>query len=132
MDAMIPTSAFHRPLAEFIADCGGILSVRELLRRLVFAEIELAGESQRKRRSMFPFALEELDQMLVEGRAGSADLPKPRKFSSEQAAQVVYDAFSDRLILLFVDERRCTGLDEAIEVGAETRVMILRRTMLTG
>ena len=128
----MPTSAFHRPLADLVADCSGTSTVRELLHRLVHAEVAQASERQLKRRSILPFTLEELEQILLEGRAGSADLPAPRMMGPNRAAQVVYDAFIDGLILLFVDERRCMRLDEAITAGPETRVMILRRTMLTG
>jgi len=128
----MPASAIHRPLTDLVADCSGICTVRELLHRLVHTEVAQASERQLKRRSILPLTLEELDRLLLEGRAGSADLHIPRMMGPNQAVQVVYDAFTDGLILLFVDERRCMLLDEAIEANAETRVMILRRTMLTG
>lgn len=128
----MPTSAFHRPLADLVTDCSGISTVRELLHRLVHAEVAQASERQLKRRSILPFTLEELEQMLLGGRAGSADLPAPRMMGPNRAIQVVTDVFTDGLILLFVDERRCMHLDESVEVKPETRVMIVRRTMLTG
>ena len=128
----VPFPAFQTQLADLVGDCSGIPTVRELLHRLVHAEVAQASERQLKRRSILPLTLEELDRMLLEGRAGSADLPIPRLMEPNQAVQVVYDAFTDGLILIFVDERRCMLLDEAIEANAETRVMILRRTMLTG
>lgn len=126
------SSAFHRPLAELVAECDGITTVRELLDRLVGAEIERASHRQLKRSAILPISLEELERMLVKGRAGSAELPKPARVDSKSALEVVLDAFTDGLILLFVDERRCLSLDEALEARAETKVMLVRRRMLTG
>jgi hypothetical protein len=126
------TASFHRPLSELITDCDGITTVRELLYRLVRAEIERASDRQLKRSAILPISLEELERMLVEGRAGSAELPKPARVDSKSAIEVILDAFMDGLILLFVDEHRCTRLNQSVEAKPETRVMIVRRTMLTG
>ena len=126
------TASFHRPLAELIADCDGITTVRELLHRLVHAEMAQASERWSERRSILPLSLEELERLLGLGRAGSADLPIPQKIDSYRAFEVVMDAFKDGLILLYVDERRCMRLDESLEAGAGSKVMLIRRTMLTG
>jgi hypothetical protein len=128
----VPVPAFQTQLADLVGNCSGISTVRELLYRLIHAEMAQAPGRQLKRRSILPLTLEELDRMLLEGRAGSADLPVSKIMGPNRAAQVVCDAFSDGLILLFVDEQRCMRLDETIEAGPKTQVMIVRRTMLTG
>lgn len=125
-------ATFYRSLGQLVADCSGIFTVRELLHRLVLAEIRHASERRLHRYAILQIPLEELEQSLGKGRAGSADLPALRKIDPDRAFEVVLDAFTDGLILLFIDERRCMHLDETVQATAETKVMLVRRTMLTG
>lgn len=122
----------HRLLSALVPAVAGIHTVSDLLLRLAHAEVSLASRRQRQRRSILPVGLQELDEQLQAGRAGVADLPSPKRIDPAKAIQVVTDAFTDGLILLFVDERRCMRLDEPVEISPETRVLILRLTMLTG
>lgn len=121
-----------RNIADFVPDLSGKMTVARLLHHLVVAEIGNSNQRHQQRRSIIPLTLAELNSQLDAGRAGSADVPLPKIINSIKAVQVVTDAFTDGLILLFVDEHRCMRLDEVIEVGPETQMMLVRRTMLTG
>lgn len=122
----------HHPLAEVAPELSGKVTVAALLASLTAAEMANSLQRQHSRRSILPLGLEAMERQLQAGRAGVADLPKPGRIDPGRAVQVVTDAFVDGLILLFVDERRYTRLDESVEVKPESRVMIVRRTMLTG
>jgi len=126
------SSSLHHPLADVAPGLSGQVTVASLLARLTTAEMANSAQRQQFRRSILPLSLEALERQLQAGRAGVADLPKLRRIDPSRAIQVVTDAFVDGLILLFVDERRCMRLNEALDVKPETRVMIVRRTMLTG
>ncbi|MDP1587721.1 MAG: hypothetical protein Q8M07_08270, partial [Prosthecobacter sp.] len=130
--ASMPPLPMHQLVAELAPALSGTMKTASLLNGLVAAEIELAAQRQMHRRSILPLSLEDLDLQLQAGRAGVADLPRPKKISLGKAVQVVTDAFTDGLILLFVNEHRCRGLDEVVTISPDTRVMIVRRTMLTG
>ena len=119
-------------IADVAPGLSGKVTVASLLARLVAFEMDTSMQRQQRRRTILPLSLEALARQLQAGRAGVAELPKPGRIDPRRAVQVVTDAFSDGLILLFVDERRCTRLDESVEVKPETRVTIVRRTMLTG
>lgn len=119
-------------MADVAPGLSGSVTVASLLQRLVAVEIGHAVQRQQQRRSILPLTLEELEAQLNVGRAGVTDHPKAKRIDPARAKQVITDAFADGLILLFVDEQRCTRLDESVEVTPETRVMIVRRTMLTG
>ena len=121
-----------RPLNAILPDLKGDVTVAELLSRLAWDEVQQASLRQQKRRSIFPMTVEELDLQLKSGRAGVSDHPIPKRMDAVRAGQAVASAFSGGLILLFVDEQRCISLDENITISAETNVMIVRRTMLTG
>ena len=129
---MMNASSMSRPLKSIIPDLDGDVTVAELLSRLAWAEVKAASLRQQKRRGIFPMTVEELDLQLKLGRAGVSDHPIPKRMDAVRAGQAVASAFSDGLILLFVVEQRCISLDENITVSAETNVMIVRRTMLTG
>jgi hypothetical protein len=117
---------------ELVPTIGGINTVADLLRRLVAVEIELTSQILSERRSILPLGLEELEEQLLAGRAGVADLPLRNRTDTTRAINLVTNAFTDGLILLFVDERRCLKLDDALDVNSQTRVMLIRRSMLTG
>lgn len=123
---------FERRLGEFLPGCRECLSAETFLRRLTADECAAYEGRQAKRRATLPLTLREIEEQLAQGRGGVPDRPPAKRTQVEAATDAVLDAFRDGLILLFVDGRRCTDLEAALDVTPETRVMIVRKAMLRG
>ena len=129
-------TVLHKPIdlciLDILPDAQFGWSVETLLRRLVIVECATYEERQKERRCVVSISLADLISRLAKGRAGVAELPAAGRVAAEAAIDAVLTAFTDGLILLFIDGRRCADLQEKLQITPETRMMLAHRVMLRG
>ncbi len=108
------------------------VSVEELIRSRVYQQVkdanvqaaqnEAAGDTADK---LVPASAKELSL-----NGGRANHKAPIEWSAQFDRAIA--AFEKKQILIFVDERQLTSLDERIEINASSRISFVRLTMLMG
>lgn len=111
---------------------GSPLTLRELIARVVRAEVAAFRDRQAERRLARFLTQRELHEQAERGRVdlGGRDLRQP--VDAEAAVGVALEAFEDGIYFVVIDGRQCRSLDEQVAVGADSRVTFLRLVPLAG
>jgi hypothetical protein len=119
------------PVDELISG-GSPLTLRELIDRVVHAEVAAFGERQAERRLTRFLSERELQEQAGRGRVdfGGRDLHQP--VDADAAVGVALESFEDGLYFVVIDGRQYESLDEQVVVGADSRVTFLRLVPLAG
>jgi hypothetical protein len=119
------------PVDELVSG-GSPLTLRELIDRVVHAEVAAFGERQAERRLTRFLSERELWEQAGRGRVdfGGRDLHQP--VDVDAAVGVALESFEDGLYFVVIDGRQYESLDEQVVVGADSRVTFLRLVPLAG
>jgi hypothetical protein len=104
----------------------------DLLDALVAIEVEQYAVRRRERSLLRILTPADLARGVDSGRYATearAGRPAPHV---EQARQRAREAFGDGLYFVFVDDHQVERLDETVEVGAQTRLRLIRLVALAG
>ncbi len=82
--------------------------------------------------SDFPLTEEEIAAQSEEGRVKFASRYGENHDTPERALQVMFQAFADGLVRIFVDGEEVTDLDAALSLKEGSEVVFLRLTFLVG
>jgi hypothetical protein len=111
---------------------GTPLTLRELLRRVVSAEVDafrLRQEERRLTRVLTPAALAEA---AVRGKVDLGGHDLNHAVDPEAAVAVALQAFEDGLYFVFVDEQHQQDLDRAVPLREQSEILFLRLIPLAG
>jgi hypothetical protein len=105
----------------------------DIIRESVLSEIAAYRARQPVNPAPIWLDLPQLSKMLDAGtvRFGALDLPVP-EVDEDLAIRSANEAFVDQIILMFVDGRRITELDEVIDLTPDSLVRYLKLTALRG
>jgi hypothetical protein len=111
---------------------GSPLTLRELIDRVVHAEVAAFGHRQAERRLTRFLSERELQEQAGRGRVdfGGRDLRQP--VDADAAVGVALESFEDGLYFVVIDGRQYESLDEQVVVGEDSRVTFLRLVPLAG
>lgn len=104
------------------------LSVQELIRSRVFQEAKEANAKQASR----PFSEPVVPLTASESALNGKSSGKPDSVDWHREFEKVLEAFRSKHILVFVNDRQMTSLEETVSIDTSTQVRFLRLTMLMG
>lgn len=121
------------PLSPDWAAGGGGLTLRDLITRVVLAEVQAFRRRQSEQRFLKVLTQQQIAQGLAGGRVVSGQRETPlQPVDEEQAVGAALQAFEDGLYLVVVDDVPQHRLDSEIHLGPGSRVTFIRLTMLAG
>jgi hypothetical protein len=113
-------------------DAGG-LTLRDLISRVVRAEVAAFRERQEERKTFRALTARQIEEGTERGKIemGGSEIP-PQPVDAEEAVAVACQAFEDGLYLVVIDGDDHRELDREIHVRPESRVTFVRLTLLAG
>jgi hypothetical protein len=111
---------------------GGTLTLRDLIARIVRAEVEAFKERQQQRQLIRALTARDIQEGALKGKVdmGGHDLRQP--VNEEDAVGVALQAFEDGLYLVILDEEEQKSLDAQVFLQPDSRITFVRLTMLAG
>jgi hypothetical protein len=106
---------------------------RDLIRKSVLDEIAKAKAHTLAQASVVWLTEDELELALASGRANfglaEEDSPPP---DESFAVRTAFEAFGDGLVLMFVDGRRISDLDESLDISDDSDIRFQRLSAQRG
>lgn len=103
------------------------ITVRELIRSRVYQEVK--DHNTTPSSTTFRGLVQPTD---AEQTLNGFELKQPRQIDWNAQFERAIEAFEGNQILILVDDRQVTGLDESITIKPDTSVSFLRLTLLVG
>lgn len=114
------------------SDGDGGLTLRQLITRVVRAEVLAFEKRQEARRFVRALTEAEVEDGRARGRIDPGGREPSGPVDVEQAIGTALQAFEDGLYLVIVDGQEHRELEAQVWVGDETRLVFLRLTFLAG
>jgi hypothetical protein len=124
-------SQWRIPVDELVPG-GSPLTLRELIDRVVRAEVAAFGERQADRRLTRFLSERRLQEQAERGRVDFGGRDLRQRVDADAAVGAALESFEDGLYLVVIDRRQYESLDEQVVVGADSRVTFLRLVPLAG
>jgi hypothetical protein len=124
---------FSVPFPPDLKSEGDNLTLRDLIARVVRAEVAAFKLRQQERQLFRALTEGEIAQKLLKGKveSGGSDTGK-QAVDEEQAVAVALEAFADGLYLVVVDEEEQRDLDREVYLKPDSRLTFIRLTLLAG
>jgi hypothetical protein len=118
----------------FPPDAGdGGLTLRDLIGRVVRAEVEAFKQRQQERQLFRALTTRDIEKGVEKGKIESGGQEfKPQQVDADDAVGVALQAFEDGLYLVVVDGEEQRELDRQVFLKGDSRVAFVRLTMLAG
>lgn len=112
---------------------GGGLSLRDLLDRVVRAEVQAFRQRQSDRQVFRTLTARQITAGAERGKIemGGSVVPL-QDVDEDQAVAVACQAFEDGIFLVVIDEQEQREIDREIHVKPDSRVTFIRLTLLAG
>jgi hypothetical protein len=111
---------------------GGTLTLRDLIARVVRAEVEAFKQRQEERRFLRALTASDIQAGVVKGKVDMGGRDQKQAVDADEAAAVALQAFEDGLYLVVVDGEEKKDLDAQVFLHPDSRVTFVRLTMLAG
>ena len=111
---------------------GDRLTLRDLITRIVQAEVEAFRERQEERRLVRVLSADAIDRGTDKGKVEAGGSPLRQRVDEEEAVGTALQAFEDGLYLVVIDGEEQRELEREIHVTAESRITFVRLVMLAG
>jgi hypothetical protein len=108
-------------------------TLRDLITRLVHAEISAFKDRQENRRIFRALSARDIETGVEKGKVqmGGSDVPV-QDVDEEAAVSTALQAFDDGLYLVVIDDAEQKSLESQIHLRADSRITFLRLTLLAG
>jgi hypothetical protein len=112
---------------------GGALTLRDLITRVVAAEVEAFRKRQHDNSFLRALTARQIEAGAAKGKidSGGRDLPK-QEIDTEEAVGTALQAFEDGLYLVVLDGQEQRDLDREVRLTPDSRVTFVRLVMLAG
>lgn len=111
---------------------GGSLTLRDLIGRIVRAEVEAFTKRQHERRLFRALTEKQIQQGADQGRIETGGSELHQKVNAEESVATALQAFEDGLYLVVVDEQEQRSLDAQVFLQPDSKVAFVRLVMLAG
>lgn len=111
---------------------GDNLTLRELIARVVRAEVAAFSQRERARRFVRLLSETEILEGAARGRIDSGGRPATGPADVEQAVGAALQGFEDGLYLVILDGTEQRDLDREVFVSPDSKLVFLRLTFLAG
>ncbi len=111
---------------------GDRLTLRDLIARIVRAEVEAFRERQAERRLIHALTARQIDEAAARGKIDMGGRELKQKVDDEAAIAAAWQAFEDGLYLVVVDGEEHKELDKEVFVQPDSQVAFIRLALLAG
>ena len=113
-------------------DGGGGLTLRELIARVVRAEVSAFETRQERRRLTLVLSPAQIDEGLDKGKVDMGGRDLGQRVDADDAVAAALQAFEDGLYLVVIDDVEHRDLDAQVFVRPDSRVVFIRLVFLAG
>jgi hypothetical protein len=122
---------FSIPFPPDLGD-GGAVTLRDLIGRIVRAEVEAFRQRQEERRLLKALTAKQIAESAQRGKIDSGGSDLDQQVDIEEAIGTALQAFEDGLYLVVIDEQEQRSLDAQVFLKPDSRITFLRLTLLAG
>jgi hypothetical protein len=117
----------------FPPDLGdGGLTLRDLIGRVVRAEVQAFKERQQERLLVRALTARDIEAGVVKGKVDMGGRDLDQKLDVEEAVGTALQAFEDGLYLVILDGTEQRNLDQEVRLQPDSRIAFVRLAMLAG
>ncbi len=120
------------PMPPDLGEGGGGLTLRDLIARVVRAEVAAFRDRQQERRLARVLSAAEIDQGVSRGKVDMGGRDLDQQVDDEQAVGAALQAFEDGIYLVVLDGEELRDLDRAVYLRPDSRVTFIRLALLAG
>lgn len=120
------------PIPPDFGDGGGHLTLRDLIARIVRAEVTGFRKRQEERRVVRVLTSRQIADAAVKGKIVSGGSELEQQVDDDHAEAAALQAFEDGLYMVVIDDQQARELDREVFIQPDSRVTFLRLTMLAG
>jgi hypothetical protein len=113
-------------------DSGEPLTLRQLITRIVFQEVEAFKSRQEAKRFVRILTEQQIEAGLTKGRVDAGGRNLKQEVIPEEVVATALRAFEDGLFLVILDGEEQRELDRQIFLQADSHVVFVRMVMLAG
>jgi hypothetical protein len=111
---------------------GDRLTLRDLIARIVRAEVEAFRTRQAERKLVRALTARQIEEGTEKGKIDMGGRDLDQKVDEESAVGAALEAFADGLYLVVVDDAEQKDLDREVFLQPDSCVTFIRLTLLTG
>lgn len=111
---------------------GGPLTLRQLIARIVAAEVQNFQKRQEARRLDRVMTRAQIETAADTGRISPEARNLNHRVDVEDAVEVALQAFEDGLYLVIIDEMECRDLEQIVHLTSDSTITFVRLTFLAG
>jgi hypothetical protein len=111
---------------------GGSLTLRDLIDRVVRAEVEAFKKRQQERKLFRALTERQIQEAAGKGKIEMGGSELDQKVDPNEAVATALEAFEDGLYLVVVDEQEQHSLDAQVYLRPDSKVAFVRLVMLAG
>ncbi|HEV8357111.1 MAG TPA: hypothetical protein VGQ17_10145 [Gemmatimonadales bacterium] len=127
-----PLDGWAVPTPPGSGDADGGLTLRELIARIVRAEVASFERRERARRFVRVLSESEIEAGAVRGKIDAGGRPSTGPVDAESAVAAALQGFEDGLYLVILDGVEQRDLDRQVYLSPESELVFLRLTFLAG
>lgn len=120
------------PYPPDLQEYGGRLTLRDLIERIVRAEVQHFRERQRDRAFIRALTARQINEAVERGRVDAGGHGPPQPVDEDAGVGAAIQAFDDGLYLVVVDDEQHRDLDREVFLRPDSRVTFVRLAMLAG
>jgi hypothetical protein len=120
------------PLPPERNETGALITLRDLITRIVGEEVEAFQQRQEQRRLLHVLTARQIEQAVISGKVdmGGRELDQP--IDPPVAVATALQAFADGLYYVFIDDEQQNDLEHEVYVHPNSRVTFIRLVALAG
>lgn len=111
---------------------GGTITLRDLLGKVVRAEVAAFKQRQEERRFLKALTAKEIADAAARGKVDMGGHDLKQHVDPDEAVGVALEAFEDGLYLVIVDGQEQRALDNQLFLQPDSKIAFVRLTMLAG
>lgn len=120
------------PLPPDLDGDGGGLTLRQLITRIVLAEVEAFRGRQEERKLLKALTAAQIDDGLARGKVDMGGRDLKQEVDEEQAVGAALQAFEDGIYMVVLDGDEQRDLDREIYLQPDSRITFIRLALLAG
>lgn len=123
--------SIHFP-PEWTGGDGGDFRLRDLIERVVRAEVEMFARRQKARGMVSVLTEAKIEDGAEKGRIDSGGRVLKQNVDSDEAVGAALQAFEDGMYLVIIDETEFRDLDAPVRLSDDSNIIFIRLTFLAG
>jgi hypothetical protein len=111
---------------------GGALTLRDLIARVVRAEVAAFRRRQDERKTLHALTARQIEEGAARGKIDMGGRDLGQEVDEEEAVGAALEAFEDGLYLVVLDGNEQRSLDQQVFLKPDSRVTFVRLVLLAG